>query len=119
MWKALAVLEVPDAESFDRDVLRADEPTVVAFWAAWCPFCRRFRPLFEKAAERGGRFAIVRLDADENPLWERYGVAVVPSVAWFRNGALAARKDGALGRGISAQELAAFLDRVAHTASPA
>jgi len=66
----MAVLEVPDEESFDRDVLRADEPTVVAFWAEWCPHCRRFRPLFESASSaRRERFAIIRLDQDDNPLF--------------------------------------------------
>jgi thioredoxin-like negative regulator of GroEL len=107
----MAVFEVMDEESFDRAVLPADEPTVVAFWAAWCPHCRRFRPLFEReSADRGGRFAIVRLDADDNPLWERYAVAVVPTVALFHRGEVAARKDGMLGRGISGHDLAAFLD---------
>ena len=112
----MAVFEVADAESFDREVLQSDEPTVVVFWAEWCPHCRRFRPLFEGAsADRPGRFAIVRLDADSNPLWDRYAVAVVPSLALFRHGVVAARKDGALGRGISAHDLAAFL----HQAMPA
>jgi len=109
----MAVLEVPDEESFDRDVLRADEPTVVAFWAEWCPHCRRFRPLFESASSaRRERFAIIRLDQDDNPLWDRYGVAVVPTVALFREGRLTARRDGVLGRGIGARDLAAFLDEV-------
>jgi thioredoxin 1 len=115
----MAVLEVADAESFEREVLRSDGPTVVAFWAEWCPFCRRFRPLFEKASsERGGRFAFVRLDENDNPLWERYAVAVVPSVAVFRGGAVAARKDGVLGRGISAEVLAAFLDQALPASAP-
>lgn len=108
----MAVFEVTDAESFDREIVPEDEPTVVAFWAEWCPHCRRFRPLFEReSANRGSRFAIVRLDADDNPLWERYAVAVVPTVAVFRHGEVAARQDGMLGRGISGHDLAAFLDK--------
>jgi len=116
----MAVLEVPDEESFERDVLRADGPIVVAFWAEWCPHCRRFRPLFESASDaRGERFAIVRLDADDNPLWDRYAVAVVPTVALFRDGRLAARRDGVLGRGIGARDLAAFLHEFSPPATTA
>jgi thioredoxin 1 len=109
----MALLEVPDEEAFEREVLQAEGPIVVAFWAEWCPFCRRFRPLFESASSaRGERFAIVRLDSEDNPLWDRYAVAVVPTVAMFRGGRLAARKDGVLGRGINGTDLAAFLDEV-------
>jgi len=107
----MAVEEVPDADAFRREVLEPAGPMVVAFWAEWCPFCRRFRPWFERAhAARGGRFLIARLDDEGNPLWEDFRVAVVPTVAVFREGRVAARRDGILGRGISEAELAAFLD---------
>jgi thioredoxin 1 len=115
----MAVFEVPDADAFARDVLGADEPTVVAFWAEWCPHCRRFRPHFEKAADaRRGRFAIARIDEYTNPLWERYAIDVVPTVAYFRGGDLAARRDGKLGRGVTEAELIAFLDEVLPTPTP-
>lgn len=109
----MAVLEVGDKELFDREILGASEATVVAFWAEWCPFCRRFREHFERAASvRRGRFAIVRLDDEDNPLWERYAVSVVPSIAMFRGGVIAARRDGVLGRGITPGELERFLNEV-------
>ena len=109
----MAEIEVGDAEAFDREVLRARDPTVVMFWAEWCPFCRRFRPTFDaRASQSDGRFAVVRLDDEDNPLWDTYGVKVVPSLAYFRGGALVARKDGRLGRGLAADDLDAFLARV-------
>lgn len=109
----MAAFEVANVEAFDREVLRAPEPTVVMFWAGWCPFCRRFRPAFDAtAAKSDGRFAVVRLDDEANPLWDTYRVDVVPSLAYFRGGALVARKDGTLGRGLSEPDLAAFLHQV-------
>src|SRR5574342_923948 len=104
-------IEVADADAFRRDVLEAPGPTVVVFWAAWCPFCRSFRRLFDETAARSaGRFAVVRLDDEESPLWDEYRVNVVPSLAYFRDGGLIARRDGRLGRGLAADELSAFLE---------
>ena len=109
----MAVLEVRTPEAFERDVLRAPEPTVVMFWASWCPCCQAFRPLFDaRAPKNAGRFAVVHLDDNASPLWDRYHVGVVPSLALFRNGAIAARKDGRLMRGLSLEELDAFLGEV-------
>jgi len=110
---AMAEFEVENPEAFEREVLRSPEPIVVMFWAEWCPFCRRFRPAFDAAAAAAeGQFAVVRLDDEDNPLWDTYGVEVVPSLAFFRGGAIAARKDGRLGRGLTEAELAAFLHLV-------
>ena len=109
----MGTIEVRTPEEFERDVLRAPEPTVVLFWASWCPFCQAFRPLFDaRAAGNQDRFAVVHLDDDANPLWDRYHVGVVPSLALFRDGALVARKDGRLMRGVSLEELDTFLGQV-------
>src|SRR3989304_1513401 len=110
-WQpAMAEFEVGSAEEFERDVLGGPEPTAGMFWAAGCPFCRSFRPAFDaRASQSGTRFAVVRLDDEDNPLWDAYRVDVVPTLAYFRGGELVARKDGKLGRGLSGPELAAFL----------
>jgi len=106
-------VDVQSPEEFQREILDAEEPTVVVFWASWCPYCRAFKPHFDaKASESGVRFAVVHLEDDDNPLWEAYRVDVVPSLAYFRDGALAARKDGRLGRGLAPTELDAFLHQV-------
>jgi thioredoxin 1 len=116
----MAVLEVATPEAFEREVLRAPEPTVVMFWAGWCPFCQAFKPLFDaRTAKNEGRFAVVRLDDADSPLWERYDVAVVPSLAFFRDGTLVARRDGRLMRGLTDAELDAFLRQVLPASRPA
>ncbi|MBI4416955.1 MAG: thioredoxin family protein [Euryarchaeota archaeon] len=109
----MAIVDVATAEEFRRHVLEAKEPTVVMFWAAWCPFCRAFKPTFDRYADKyGARFARVSLDEYDNPLWDSYAVNVVPSLAYFQDGALTARKDGRLGRGLTEAELDAFLRQV-------
>ncbi|HKW43673.1 MAG TPA: thioredoxin family protein, partial [Thermoplasmata archaeon] len=107
------MLQVRNPESFEHDVLAAKDPTVVMFWATWCPFCRRFKTEFEKlAASRPWRFAAVYLDDEQNPLWEDYDVDVVPTLALFREGKVVEREDGVLGYGIDSKRVAAFVSRV-------
>ena len=73
------MLLVKDPDAFQTTVLEASEPTVVMFWATWCPFCRRFRKDFEElAASRPWRFAAVSLDDYDDPLWDDFAVDVVP-----------------------------------------
>src|SRR5256886_15187735 len=84
---ASAMLQVKDPDAFQESVVQAKDPTVVMFWATWCPFCRRFKQEFEKlAASRPWHFAAVYLDDEENPLWEDYAVEDVPTPALFRGG---------------------------------
>jgi len=110
---ASAMLQVKDPDAFHESVVRAKEPTVVMFWATWCPFCRRFKQEFEKlAASRPWHFAAVYLDDEENPLWEDYAVEVVPTLALFRGGKLVDRLDGILGYGIDRKMVDDFVNRL-------
>lgn len=107
------MLHVRNPNAFEQEVLGAKEPTVVMFWATWCPFCQRFKTEFEKlAASRPWRFAAVYLDDEQNPLWEDYDVDVVPTLALFRDGQVVDREDGVLGYGIDRKRVAAFVSRV-------
>ena len=107
------MLQVRDPDAFQESVLQAAEPTVVMFWATWCPFSRRFNVSFEKlASSRPWRFAAVYLDDEQNPLWEEYAVEVVPTLALFRDGKVADRLDGILGYGIDNRMVEEFVRRV-------
>ena len=109
-----SVLEVKDAKAFRTEVLGFQEPTVTLFWATWCPFCRRYKPEFDKlAAQHAWRFASVYLDDESNPLWDDYAVEVVPTLALFRDGKLVDREDGILGYGLDRRATEAFVTRVA------
>src|SRR5205823_14308382 len=81
------VKEVTD-ETFEADVLQADRPVVVDFWAPWCGPCRAIHPIMEQLAEQhAGRVEFARLNVDENPsAASRYDVFSIPSVILFEGG---------------------------------
>ena len=83
--------------SFDADVLQADKPVLVDFWAEWCGPCRMIAPALEELAdELGEKVNIVKLDIDENPdAPTKYGVRGIPTMILFKNGQPAATKVGA------------------------
>lgn len=113
------VIEVRSPQAFRGDVLEATDPTVVMFWATWCPFCRRFRKTFDDlASSKPWRFAAVYLDDYESPLWDDYAVGVVPTLALFRDGSVVDREDGVLGYGIDRKMVESFVRRVESATVP-
>jgi thioredoxin 1 len=90
-------LSVSDA-SFDQQVMRADAPVLVDFWAPWCGPCRMTEPVLEKLArEMSGRVVVAKVNVDENPLVaQRYGIQSIPTMMVVSGGKIIDRWMGAL-----------------------
>ena len=87
-------------QSFEADVLGADRPVLVDFWAEWCGPCRMIAPALEEiAAELDGKVTIAKINIDENPDTPgKYGVRGIPTMLLFKNGEAVAQKVGAAPR---------------------
>ena len=93
----MGVGKVSDA-NFEAEVLKANEPVVVDFWAEWCGPCRMIAPALEElASEMGNEVTVAKINIDENPgVPQKYGVRGVPTLMIFNQGQVAATKVGAL-----------------------
>ncbi|MCE1184576.1 thioredoxin TrxA [Zoogloea sp.] len=101
------ILHVSDA-SFEADVLKADGPVLLDFWAEWCGPCKMIAPILDQAAqEYEGRLTVAKLNIDENPdTPAKFGVRGIPTLMLFNNGEVVATKVGALAK----SQLQSFID---------
>jgi thioredoxin 1 len=79
--------DVTDA-NFDTEVLKADKPVLVDFWAPWCGPCRMVSPLVEElASEYDGKVKFLKLNTDDNvDTAARYGIRSIPTLLLFKAG---------------------------------
>lgn len=91
----MATTKVTD-DSFESDVLKADGPVVVDFWAEWCGPCRQIAPALEEISDELDNVTVAKVNIDENPASpSKYGVRGIPTMILFKGGEAVSTKVGA------------------------
>ena len=101
------IVHITDA-TFDSEVLKADKPVLVDFWADWCGPCKMIAPILDDVSkDYDGKLKVAKLNIDENPATPpKYGIRGIPTLMIFKSGNVEATKVGA----VSKSQLTAFID---------
>ena len=102
------IKHVSDA-TFESDVLKADKPVLVDYWAEWCGHCKMIAPILDEVSKTyDGKLQIAKMNVDENrDIPAKFGIRGIPTLMLFKDGQLAATKVGAM----SKAQLTAFIDQ--------
>ena len=95
-------------DSFEAELVNAEGPVLVDYWADWCGPCKMIAPILDEIAEEyKDKIKIAKLNIDENPSTPpKYGIRGIPTLMLFKGGNVEATKVGA----VSKSQLTAFID---------
>ncbi|GAB2678404.1 thioredoxin [Thalassiella azotivora] len=98
-------------DTFETEVLKADKPVLVDFWAPWCHPCRQVAPILEElATEHADKIEVVKVNTDENPkIASSYGITSIPTLNVYSGGELVKSIVGARPKPVLVRELSDFL----------
>src|ERR1051326_7318958 len=93
------IKHISDA-SFETDVLKADKPVLVDYWAEWCGPCKMIAPILDDVAKAyDGKLNITKLNVDDNSVVPgKYGIRAIPTLMLLKGGQLVATKVGAVSK---------------------
>ena len=108
----MTIKDVTDA-TFATEVLQADQPVLVDFWAPWCGPCKTLAPLLaEIAGQHAGKLTVVKLDIDDNPQTAGdLNIMSIPTMTLFVDGKAAKTINGAKSKKAILESLAPWLSR--------
>lgn len=105
----LCMVKLIDKKDDLIDAIKAMDKAMVLFYASWCPFSKRFLPVFEKQAkDKASNYLRVMVDEMED-ICDKYSIEVYPTVLYFEKGKLSKRLDGISGQGLNEKHLNDFI----------
>jgi thiol-disulfide isomerase/thioredoxin len=90
-------------------ILKTNERVIALIYASWCPFCRKFLPIFQQYAQKEQQYFLCVQD-DRESIGEKYSIDVLPTILFFEKGSISKRLDGEKGVGLSEKQLLDFID---------
>lgn len=93
----MAILKVT-GDSFQNEVLNADNLVMVDFWAPWCGPCKMMEPILEKISQTyQGQVKLTKINVDEEAeLASQYSIISIPTILFFKNGSVVNKQVGAV-----------------------
>lgn len=94
-----AIISATDA-SFEAEVLKADRPVLVDFWAPWCGPCHMIAPTVDEIADlHKDKLKVVKVNVDDNPVTpQTYGIMAIPTLILFKGGQLQEKAVGVMAK---------------------
>jgi thioredoxin 1 len=109
-----------EPSQFDT-LLSSHEKALVMFYADWCPYCQKFKPMFESVAEQENKKSTLnrykmygsKVNDDDSPLWDRFSINAVPTmIAFDDRGEIISRRDAKRGVGLNKSDLDSILKEI-------
>lgn len=101
-----------EPHDFD-EILANGKKNLVLFYADWCPYCNKFKPMFEIEEQDIQKIDYntygAKINEDENPLWERFNINAVPTVIAFEGTKIINRRDAKMGVGLTKKDLESLI----------
>ena len=112
-------MENLEVDQIDKVVLSKTNKVLVMFYADWCPFCQKFKPMFESLpcltdSKSNAKYRAygAKLNDDDNPLWDRFSISSVPTIIAFDGARPIARRDARMGIGLTKSDLDSILSEL-------
>ena len=100
--------------NFQKEVMNADKPVLLDFWASWCAPCRMVVPIIEEIANEREDIKVGKINVDEQPeLASKFGIMSIPTLVVMKNGKIVQQVSGARPKDAILEML--FNDTAAHT----